>query len=325
MIPERLIFFDEPTHKYTDQYGNYYVSVTTSLSEFHDHFDADYWAARKAAELGTSANVMKNQWKAINKDSTNNGNKKHNAIETGIKGTSKFEKAVKIITTSSGIVRCFSIYDLAYNPATIGIGEMSLTDFYNKIGHKYHVIYDTIKYYVNKGYRIFSEITVYDPINLICGTIDCLLVKDEDFVIIDWKTNRNEIKFEPGYYKKDKATQELTNEWVPKISFMKYPIDNLYDCVGTHYSLQLSMYATMVEQFGFNLVAMILFHIRDHYILNKWGQPAKDSSGKYIKDTEKGEYVNYHLISYLKGDVDRVRVHVGMRAKPSFQQKIIME
>lgn len=324
-IAERLIYFDEPTHKYTDNYGNNYISCTTSLGLFENKFDSEYWSNYKALEAKTSVSVIKNQWKIINKHSTDNGTKKHNVLETGIKNTSKFKKAVKIITTANGIKRCFSIYDIANGMQGLSdIGEMSLNDFYNKIGSKYPIIYDTIKYYVSRGYRIFSEITVYDPFNLICGTIDVLLVKDDDFVIIDWKTNRNEIKFEAGYYQKEKPSNELTNVWISKNSFMKYPIDNLVDCTGIHYTLQLSLYANLVELFGFNLQALILFHIRDPYILNKYGMPAKDTNGLYIVDTTKPETVEYHLIDYLKNDVEKIRNHIGRNTVLQTQQKIIM-
>lgn len=319
-VPERYIFFDEPTHKYNDEYGNIYTSVTTAIHKFVVPFEKDYWAKFKAREQNTSEYAIKNQWKVVNNHSVNNGNLKHNSLETAIKDTSKFAKAVNIVRINN-IVRCFSVSDLQFN---YDIGEMSLQAFYDKIGSKYPVIFDTIKYYVDQGFRIYSEINVYDPINLISGTIDVLLVRDTEFVIIDWKTNRNEIKFEAGYYRKDKATNELTDVWVPSAKYMLHPIDNLQDCTGTHYSLQLSLYARLVELFNYNCVAMILFHIRDSFVLNKWGQPRKDEKGIYIVDRDKPEQVNYHIIKYLRNDVDKIREHVGRDAIVNTQQKILM-
>jgi hypothetical protein len=319
-MEERYIFFDEPNHKYTDQYGNMYTSVTTAIGKCHVPFKTNYWAKKKAREFNTSEAAIKTQWKNVNKHSVDNGNKKHNALESAIKSTSKFSKAVNIITINN-VKRCFTIFDLALYS---DVGELSLEAFNKKIGYKYPTIYDTIKYYVDKGYKIYSEINVYDPINLISGTIDVLLVKDDKFVIIDWKTNRNDIAFESGYYKKDKKTNELTNIWVPDINYMLYPVDNLQDCTGIHYSLQLSMYANMVELFGYNLVAMILFHIRDSHILNQYGMPRKDEKGLYIKDDTKPEQVQYHIIRYLKPEVERLREYVGSKAIVNTQHKIIM-
>ena len=320
-IQERYIFFDEPTHKYTDEYGNAYISVSTCVHKFVPVFKRDYWAKYKAAEVGTSEQSILAQWDHVNKTSVDKGNKKHNALETAIKSTSKFHKAVNIININN-VTRCYSVFDLFANS---DIGEMSLEAFYNKIGHKYPLIYRTIEYYVNKGYKIFSEINVYDPVNLISGTIDVLLIKDDNFIIIDWKTNRNEIKFKAGYYKKDKATNELTDEWVSAKKYLLYPLDNLEDCIGTHYTLQLSLYSRLVELFGYTPQLILLFHIRDQYILNKWGMPRKDERGVYIVDKTKPEHIQHHVIPYLRNDVDKIREYIGRNAIVQTQQKIIMQ
>lgn len=319
-MEERLMFFDEANHKYTDNYGNAYTSVTTAIHKTVEPFDKEYWAKYKARELNTSTHSIKHQWDTVNKHSVGIGNTKHNYLETSIKSTSKFSKAVNIVTINN-VVRCFSVYDLQFNS---DIGELSIDSFYEKIGKRYPIIFDTIKYYVERGFRIFSEINVYDPNNLVCGTIDVLLVRDSEFVIIDWKTNRNEIKFEAGYYKKDKTTNELTNIWVPSTKYLRYPLDNLQDCVGNHYSLQLSTYARLVELFGYSNIALILFHIRDSFVTNKYGMPAKNEKGIYIIDESKPENVNYHIIKYLKSEATKLIEYVGSNAKVQTQQKLIM-
>lgn len=38
------LFFDEPTHKYTDSCGNSYKSVTTLIHDYVPKFETDYWA-----------------------------------------------------------------------------------------------------------------------------------------------------------------------------------------------------------------------------------------------------------------------------------------
>ena len=319
MIDRRFIFFDEEKHKYSDEYGNQYTSVTTLIHSCVVPFKKYYWAKIKADEVGTSVSSIVKQWDKINKNSLDVGNKKHNAFESAIKSTSKFSKAVKVITVND-ISRCFSIYDVFENPE---IGELSLKEFYDKIGNKYPIIYKTIEYYVNKGYRIFSEINVYDPTNLISGTIDVLLVKDNDAVIIDWKSNRNEIKFESGYYKKDKATGELTSLWIPFKRYMIYPLDDIEDCNGSHYTLQLSLYAALAELFGLVIKGLILFHIRDSYVTNNWGMPKKDATGLYIVDKTKPEIVDHHLMEYYKEPAMRLIKHHGKSVKVS-SQKILM-
>ena len=317
---ERFIFFNEPKHTYCDEYGNFYTSVTTGIHKFVVPFEKTKWARIKAAEKNTSEESIKAQWEHINTKSLEVGNKKHNRLESAIKGSSKFHKAVNIVNINN-VTRCFSVYDLKLYS---DIGEMSLEDFYNKIGNRYPVIFDTIKFYVDKGFKIFSEINVYDPYNLISGTIDVLLVKDDTFVIIDWKTNRNELLFKSGYYKKDKKTNELTNIWVDKKKYMLYPLDYIEDCIGNHYTLQLSTYASMVEAFGYRHLVSILFHIRDPFVLNEYGMPKKDNRGMYIVEEGKPENVTYHIINYLKDDVITMRNYIGRNKTINTQQKFIM-
>ena len=48
------LFFDEPSHKYTDNLGNEYVSTTTLLHNYKPKFDKEYWLNKKAKELHIS-------------------------------------------------------------------------------------------------------------------------------------------------------------------------------------------------------------------------------------------------------------------------------
>jgi len=308
IVPDiRHIYFDEAKHEYTDEFGNKYTSVTTAIHKLVEPFKKNYWAKKKALELGTNPELLKAQWKNVNSHSLNVGNKKHNRFEASVKETSMFHKAVRYIKTGDRY-RCFSIPDLNKDDE---IGLMDINKFYNDIGYKYELIFRTIEFYVSKGYKIYSEINVYDPINLISGLVDILLVKGDDFVIIDWKTNRNDIAFESGYYKKDKKTNELTDRWIPMKKYMFYPVDHIQDCTGNHYNLQLSMYADMIEQFGYTCRALILFHIRDTFVLNQYGMPKKDERGIYIVDREKPERVNYHVMTYYKNEARAIREYVG--------------
>ena len=37
------LYFDEPTHKYTDNFKNEYISTTTFLHNYKPEFDKNYW------------------------------------------------------------------------------------------------------------------------------------------------------------------------------------------------------------------------------------------------------------------------------------------
>ena len=152
-VETRHIYFDEPTHKYTDDCGNDYTSVTTALHHYVPKFDKKYWAKRKAKEQGMSEAAILKQWKIVNKHSLNIGNTKHNGLEAAVKDNSMFSKAEKYIQNEAGIVRCFSIPDLIEDNE---IGQLDLEKFYTEVGMRFPVVYKAIEYYVNKGYKIYQ-------------------------------------------------------------------------------------------------------------------------------------------------------------------------
>ena len=178
--------------------------------------------------------------------------------------------------------------------------------FKEATNNKYSEIYRVFEFYINKGYTIYSEIGAYLMDYLISGTIDIFCYRPTDFVILDWKTNRDGLKFEAGYYKKDKSTipNQLTDEWVHQHNKkMLPPVAHLADCNGMHYSLQLSMYAIMAEMIlGIPCHGLGLCHIGSPWILNKYGQPYRDSEGYHV-DENGEETVKWYKIDYLRNEV----------------------
>ena len=103
---------------------------------------------------------------------------------------------------------------------------------------KYPDIFNLIAALVTKGYHIYAEIGVYDSQNLVSGLIDILLIRDKEFIILDWKTNKAQIRFESGYYdKKLDGTLDLNNFIYKSILSS---LDHLADSIGNHYAMQLS-------------------------------------------------------------------------------------
>lgn len=300
------LYFSEPDHKYTDQFNNDYTSSTTLIHHYVPKFEADYWSKKKADERGVTQNAIKNEWKFLTEHACAKGTEKHDSIEQGIKATSMFNKAVKL-KTRGDYVEMFTLQSLLANR---GIGRINLDEFYEAIGKRYPTIFKSVKHFVSKGYEIYAEIGVSSFKHLVSGMIDCFLIKDNDFIILDWKTNKNEIKFKSGYYRKDKPTGELTDNWVPMSKFLLYPMDNLMDCSGSHYSLQLSLYAYLVELCDMRCVGLFIAHIRDTYELNKWGMPRKDPKTKlYIPVEGAQERIQWHSIRYYKKDIEKMLDH----------------
>ena len=295
------MFFNEEEHRYADQFNNVYTPATTFIGRYVPAFQSDYWAKVKADERKVSTTVIKAEWKSITDHACAKGTEKHGNIEEGIKQSSKFKDAIKLPKRYASN-EMFTLQRLLENE---GMGKVDLSVFYDSIGKRYPLIYKTIAHFVNQGYEVYAEVGVFSFQHLISGMIDCLLVKGKEFIILDWKTNKNEIKFSSGYYKKDKRTGEFTDEWVSKSEFMLYPIDTMSECTGNHYSLQLSLYAYLVELYGFKCVGLFLAHIRDQYELNQWGMPKKDPITKlYIPILDAPESVQWHPIKYYKNTVE---------------------
>ena len=101
---------------------------------------------------------------------------------------------------------------------------------------------------------IYPELIVYHPYYNIVGTADLVeIFEDGTFFLSDHKTNK-ELKFEgfsvwnPKTYKKE-----------PKKMFP--PLQHLSDCNGIHYTIQLSSYAFMLEEAGYECRGLQINHV----------------------------------------------------------------
>ena len=298
-----FLYFEEKDHRYTDTLGNEYLSVTTLIGKYHETFDAKYWARIKAKEQGKTEKQIIKEWDRIKNEACERGTKKHNGIEDAIKDVSQFKDAIKYLTmVESG--RCVTVADI---PNLIP-KPLDVERFKEATCNKYEEIYRVFDFYIQRGYTIYSEIALFLIDYLISGTIDILCIRDTDFVILDWKTNRDGLKFESGYYKKDKTTipNQLTNEWVRKSEKMLPPLNHLDECNGSHYTMQLSIYARLVERIlQIPCTGLGLCHIASAFILNKYGQPFRDVDGYHV-DPEGEDTVTWYRINYLRNEADAV-------------------
>ena len=299
------LYFDEPTHKYTDSLGNNYISVTTMIHDnYTPKFDKKYWLRKKSRELGISSKELERQWQAITDEACSRGTATHNGIEDAIKENSMFKNAIQYLNqVESG--RCITVADI---PNLIP-RPLDLNKFKEATNNKYQKIYDVFDFYINKGYTIYSEIGAFLIDYLISGTIDILCIKEDRFVILDWKTNRNGLQFEAGYFKKDKSTTpaQLTNQYIVKDEKMLPPLSHLDNCNGMHYTMQLSTYARMVELIlGIPCVGLGLCHIGSPFVKNKYGMPYRDKNNQYPIDENGEETVNWYHINYLRNEVDAI-------------------
>lgn len=292
----RLKFFEDE-HKYIDTNGNTYVSCTTLLHKLEPHVDYDYWANKKAKERGISVEQIKAEWQVITKVSCDRGNDTHNGLENAVREISMFKKAIQYLNPKDNEMT--TVADLA--DINHLVKPLDIEKFKSATGNRYPEIYRVFEHYVNQGYKIYSEIGVFLPDLQISGTIDILCIRDTDFVILDWKTNKDGLRFKNGYYVKDKKQHpyQITDKWVDKSDKLLAPASKLPSCNGSIYSLQLSMYATMVHRVtGLPCTGLGLCHIATPFILNEYGMPKRDEKGLYTVDKEGVEIARWFRIDY---------------------------
>lgn len=296
------LIFKEDGHKYNDTLNNDYVSTTTILGNYKQKFDRSYWLHKKSIELNIPEKVLAAQWDTITSEACDRGNVTHDSLENGIKLSSMFKQAVKYMIKENG--EMITIADLPN--INLNIKQLDIKEFREATDNKYHEVYDVFEYYTNNGYKIYAEIGAFLIDYLISGTIDVLCIRDDQFVIGDWKTNRGGLKFEAGYYKKDKNQKpaQHTNIWVPKREFLLPPIGHLPNCNGVIYNLQLSLYAMYVEMIlGIPCAGLWLCHIDSDFVLNEYGMPKRFPDGLYhIKDNPV-ETCTLYKMKYLKSEV----------------------
>lgn len=297
----RLVFHEDG-HKYNDTLGNSYSSVTTILGGYHNEFDKYYWLKKKAREQNKSIKEIERQWNAIKDEACERGTLTHNGLEDGIKTSSMFKDAVRYMIRENG--EMITVADLPN--INLNVKELKLNEFIELTNNKYPKVYELFKFYIDRGYKIYAEIGAFLIDFLLSGTIDVLLIRDDRFVIGDWKTNRGGLKFEAGYYKKDKTQKpaQETNEWIKKYYCLKPPLNHLPDCNGSVYNMQLSTYAFMVEYIlGIPCAGLWLCHIDSDFELNEYGRPKRFSDGLYHIKQNPIETTTIYKMKYLRDEV----------------------
>lgn len=302
------IYFNEALHKYTDEYGNVFTSVTTVIGKYVEKFDNNKMA-RICERIGKNPNHPKylkykgktakqliKQWEDITQEALDKGNNKHNYLEDVIKQSNNYKKIEgKFIDD-----RIFTIPDIITNPI---VGQITLDKLWElELDTKYPIIFNLISKFVEDGWKIYSEIGVYNKDYLISGLIDLLLVKDDSFVIMDWKTNKSDIMYKSGYFEKDEHGN-ITSNFIEDGKTLMFPLNYMPASVGHKYSLQLSSYALLVEKFGLKCKGIILCHIQD-----------KD-------DIETVKPLN---IKYYKSDVQLLFNHHTSKNRIKHQSKLFV-
>jgi len=305
LLPKgRTIYFNEDLHRYTDDMDNEYTSMTTLIKQYSPEFETDKIALacerigrnpshpKYKKYKGKKAWEIKKEWEKAAEEGCERGNIKHDYLENIIKRATNYKKS-----ESGGISdRLYTIDDIIRKH---DYGLLDL-DFFVRTGisERYPKIFAIISAFSENGYKIYSEIGVYDGEYLISGLIDILLVKGDHFIILDWKANKDEIRFESGYFEKDNEGN-TTNRFKHTDNYFSFPIDHLPASTGNTYTLQLSGYSYLVETFGYKCKGIILCHIREvdglevvsalsmKYLRNEMKRMMDHHKKKRLKKTQK--------------------------------------
>jgi len=279
------IQFDPINHTYTRN-GLIYTSATTIVGKYKKPFNRRFWAMystlKETFEMYVRADepnnviwvnqrpytldelysievykegsrMMKNGWDDTTKTACDRGNKIHDYLENTI-NDSKGDNG-----ESNDIIKPLQALNINVFSTEHDLDSTNLKEVYPDI-------YFTLLYYIQQGCTIYAEKKVYIDTYKVSGMIDCLVIKDNNFMIIDWKTNKDIIHFKSGYYKKQKVGNKYikTDTWIEHPKYLLDPLNHLEESKGNIYSLQLSLYAYIMESWGYKLInnGLLIFHFR---------------------------------------------------------------
>ena len=286
------IYFREQDHKYVNELGKPFISTTTLVGKYYEHFDTDAVAAacekigRSPAHpkylkyKGKSAWQIKQQWETATKEGCDRGNYHHNRLEDGV-NFSKYYTRKEIKHDEYG-VQLFTIDDVLLNPE---YGRVDIDKLMNDVfWEDYPKIKDLLVHLVKQDFNLYAELGLFDEANGISGLCDLIAIKDNEYYILDWKTNKVPILKEAGYFEKDNQGN-MTKKFIPQEKYMFPPISHMADCNHTHYTLQLNIYDYMVSLRGLTSLGRILIHItHDEYDIQETDPRCE---GKYKVDFHK--------------------------------------
>jgi len=329
MLVKRNVVLKEPEHIYSDELGNRYISVTTTIGLVTPKFREEYWLLYGALKrsgykvrpdtvawesiyidnikvtikdllsqsfnipLSVSTSHIKGEWEHLKEIACVKGTEIHKQIEDGTNAT------VKLIQGDKAEIE----------------GEDIRA--YRRIKKQFPEVFERVKEDIDAGYTIHTEKIVYLNWPFLAGMIDNLIVsKYGTFRIKDWKTNKSPFRFEAGYYKKQTmpdGSSIITTEWVSTREKMLYPLCHLDNSIGNKYALQLSIYAYICEMWGMKLEVdgLQLCHIRGN----------KTDTGIIIADD-----ITWHKMPYLKNEAKAVINFLGLKKeeKQRLQNEIVI-
>ena len=249
------VFFNDKEHLYLDKLnGEKYISVTTLIGKYENEFNAAFFSKYKALE----ALAEPDHFSLVKEGLLTTQIWKPELLEKFNIDPQVFEEKVNEFLTSWNNIRDEACDHGSY------VHEIMETSFYGNTHFDLSNFgcpqicgdYTCIKgnYHLDLENGIYPEflMSYVTPEGLrIAGQADLIVKNGNDISILDWKTNK-EIK-----------KRSFFNKAKKKNVTMKFPLNNIEDCNYQHYTLQLSLYAYILQQLNpeFNIKELKIVHI----------------------------------------------------------------
>ena len=288
------VAFIDDVHKYFNLKNPEieYISVTTLIGKYYEEFDEDFWSSYKALEALMGSDFVKFKVKQ-----TLLKLKKFNIKLSDLNiDQEEFNKKKQEILESYETNRV-----IACERGT-KIHKIKEEEFYTKEYHNGGSIIDKDcqlycrkdDFNLEKEQAIYPEFLIYyhHPKGFlnIAGQVDVLIKDGNDIYIDDFKTNVKGIESKAFFDSSTKKTKR-----------MFHPISNIEDTTLMHYTLQLSLYAYMLQEMHpeFNIKRLRLIHIDEN-----------------MKET-------YIPLEYKKAEIEQLIKFQARKSKIEYERKRI--
>jgi hypothetical protein len=219
--------FDPGTHSYRDlSYNKALVSVSHILKDLKTEFEEKRMAGFVAKKEGKTLEQVLQEWEIKRRRSTDYGSLMHEAMENAALFNNNYD------------------YENTWKNLRMLMGMDEIGSFLHFRSLMMHVMNRLTQYPV-----CLPEFRIYDPASGVCGTMDIVCQRtvgrnggnNVTVDLYDFKTNiENGIQYDSIKRKGLEIVKDYNRR-------MRFPVEHLEDCNYTHYSLQLSLYAYMIE------------------------------------------------------------------------------
>ncbi len=262
--------FKDDGHSYKKG-GSPYISVTTLIEDFKQKFAYEHWSSYKAAQQMLSKerfNRIRGRREASDPQVVRDLRREFGGKQLNLFHKIKQEfildwNMTRDIAATRGTIYHEFKEDQSYqtgtqlNPFT---GKTCKT-FYKKRVKGYNTGINEDLFQLPDGF--YPELVIWNDTYQLAGQADKVFIETTDrryIDIDDYKTNK--VINRKSFWNRTKVDYER----------MKPPVNHLMDCNYIHYELQISMYAWMLQQFGFVPRNLAFDHLTEKYPLKyrKW-------------------------------------------------------